>query len=349
MTEEETKPGEVKVEKKPKREINKWKIISMVLIIILAVSFLVFGTGITGMTVSTSDNTLGSEEAVSKVIGFINENLVSEGELTLVSTNEISGMYNVTFSYQDTEGSLYVTKDGNFLLLPNGGWLNIPDFEKSKQEAQQETQEQQPEEVIKTDRPEAHAFIMSYCPYGLQFLKAYIPVIELLGDKADLQVNFVHYVMHGEKEMTENTRIYCIQKDHKDKLTDYLRCFVENDDPEGCMSEAGISKSSVEMCMQQTDEEFDITKTFEESEQQFPPYPIDATLANQYGVGGSPTFVVNGVTLSVNRSPESIKQEICSAFNTPPVECEQTLSTQTEAPGIGPLESGSDSGSSGTC
>lgn len=206
-----------------------------------------------------------------------------------------------------------------------------------------------PPEVTKSDRPEAHAFIMSYCPYGLQFLKAYVPVIELLGEKADIQVNFVHYIMHGEKEMTENTRMHCIQKEEKAKFTDYLRCFVEFDDPEKCMSEAGIDSSAIDTCMETTDTEFELTKTFQESTERFPPYGVDATLAQQYGVGGSPTFGINGQQVQVNRTPEAIKQAICAAFNSPPEECSQTLSSAPEAPGLGPVGSGGGSGSQAQC
>ncbi len=204
-------------------------------------------------------------------------------------------------------------------------------------------------EVPKSDKPEAHAFIMSYCPYGIQFTKAYIPVIELLGDKADLEINFVHYIMHGEKEMTENTRMHCIQNEQKDKFTDYLRCFVEYDDPEKCMGEAGIDKNSVETCMQTTDDTFGLTKAFQESQDRFPPYALDAVLAQAYGVGGSPTFGINGQQVQVNRSPEAIKQAICSAFNSPPEECGQTLSSAPEAPGFGPVGSGGGGGSQAQC
>jgi len=49
----------------------------------------------------------------------------------------------------------------------------------------------------------------------------------------------------------------------------------------------------------------------------------------------------------VNRSPEAFKQAICQAFTNPPAECNQTLSTETASPGIGPLTGGSTS--SGSC
>jgi protein-disulfide isomerase len=257
---------------------------------------------------------------------------------------EASGMYNVTLSYQENEIPVYVTKDGNYVFL--AAPVNL---EEEIPTSEQTEQTEQPTEVVKTDRPEAHAFIMSYCPYGLQFLKAYVPVIELLGDKADLEVNFVHYIMHGEKEATENTRMYCIQNMQSDKFTDYLRCFVESTDAATCIASVGIDENSLNACMENTDQQFEITKTLEESESTYPAYAVDGVLAQQYGVGGSPTFVLNGVTVSVNRAAEAIKQAICSAFNTPPAECDTVLSTEAEAAGAGPIGSGGGSGSTATC
>jgi hypothetical protein len=212
-----------------------------------------------------------------------------------------------------------------------------------------EEQEPPTPEVPKSDNPEAHAFVMSYCPYGLQFLKAYVPVIELLGDKANLEINFVPYIMHGEKEFTENTRMYCIQKEQKEKFTDYLRCFVEAGDYEGCISKVGIDSTALDSCMQKTDDDFELTKTFTESGDQFPPYMIDAAIAQVYGARGSPTFGVNGQQVSVSRSAEAIKQAICSAFNSPPPECSQTLSSTPESPGLGPIGSGGGTDSGAQC
>lgn len=224
------------------------------------------------------------------------------------------------------------------------------DICKQSQELQPpETPELPTPEVPKSDNPEAHAFVMSYCPYGLQFMKAYVPVIELLGDKANLEINFVPYIMHGEKEFTENTRMYCIQKEQKEKFTDYLRCFVEAGDYEGCISEVGIDNSKLDACIQKTDDDFDLTKTFTESGDQFPPYMVDAAIAQVYGAGGSPTFGVNGQQVQVSRSAEAIKQAICGAFNSPPPECSQTLSSTSESPGLGPIGSGGGTDSGAQC
>ncbi|MEO0169501.1 MAG: hypothetical protein ABIL42_04710, partial [candidate division WOR-3 bacterium] len=62
--------------------------------------------------------------------------------------------------------------------------------------------------------------------------------MKLLGDKADISVHFVNYIMHGEKEVWENLRQYCIQKEQKDKFYDYMLCFVQSGDYEKCIKEA---------------------------------------------------------------------------------------------------------------
>ena len=286
-----------------------------------------------------SGNALSADEAADNAIDFINSYMLQPGTTAeLVDVTEEDYLYMITISISGQEYDTYVTKDGVMLFTSGIDITDLP-----------ETTDTTVPTTTKTDRPEAHAFIMSYCPYGLQFLKAYVPVIELLGDKADIEVNFVHYLMHGEQEMIENTRMYCIQKEQNDKFTDYLRCFVDSNDAAACIDSVGIDETSLDACMDETDQLYDITNTFEESESTYPPYPVDAVLAQQYGVGGSPTFVLNDVTLSVNRAAESVKQAICSAFNEPPAECDTVLSTETEAAGAGPIGSGGGSGSSATC
>jgi hypothetical protein len=198
--------------------------------------------------------------------------------------------------------------------------------------------------------PTANAFIMSYCPYGLQFLKAYIPVIELLGKDANLMVNFVDYAMHGEKEIIENNRMYCIQYHQNDKFTAYLRCFVQSGDAAACIESADIDSKKLESCMEDLDSEYGITALFNDqstwSGGSYPQYPVEAELNNLYGVGGSPTFVLEGTPVSVNRSPEAIKQAVCSVFASAPAACNTVLSSTAEQPSFGAMGSGTASSGS---
>ncbi len=330
-------------------KVNPWIVSTVILLLLSIVLFVrpqVFGRAVTtgAVVVKGSMEAIGSDEAGQKAVDYINNNLVQGADkATFVSAEEFTtDMYKVTTKYQGNTIDVYITKDGKWLFVSSP-------FDTTAPTTTTQPQQQPTPEVPKSDKPEAHAFVMSYCPFGLQFLKAYVPVMELLGDRADLQVNFVDYAMHGEKEVYENLRMYCIQAEQKEKFTDYLRCFVEAGDYEGCIDKVGIDKDALQTCMDETDEKFKITEKLNDKstwDGRFPPFDVEADMNSQYGVRGSPTFVLNGQRVSVDRSPEAIKDAICAAFNNPPAECEQELSTAAESPGLGPIGSGSGSASS---
>jgi len=202
-----------------------------------------------------------------------------------------------------------------------------------------------PPEVVKSDKPKVELFVMSYCPYGLQMEKAYLPVMELLKDKADLSIKFVSYAMHEKKEIDENTRQYCISKDQSSKFIAYLKCFTGKDDYKACLQSAGVNESSVNSCMAKADKEFGITEKYDDQSTwlngRFPVYPIHAGLNEQYGVQGSPTLVINGSEVSAARSPEAVKQAVCAAFNKAPSECGTKLDTASAGAGFGTASAGS--------
>ena len=74
------------------------------------------------------------------------------------------------------------------------------------------------QDLVKADKPKVELFVMSHCPYGTQAEKGMIPVVELLKDKISFEVKFVDYAMHGKKELDEQLRQYCIQKEQKAKF-----------------------------------------------------------------------------------------------------------------------------------
>jgi len=190
-------------------------------------------------------------------------------------------------------------------------------------------------DLEKTETPVADVFVMSYCPYGTQFEKALLPVVELLGDKADFHVKFVSYAMHGETEIMENTRQYCIERDYgNDELFDYLACFLEDGNYSRCIAGLDLDGEAIDSCIGETHEQLNVS--FEvPAGYSYPLYPVYAEENAEYGVGGSPTFVLNGEVLSVSRSPEAIKEAVCAAFLEPPEECSQTLSSEGASPGFG--------------
>jgi len=60
----------------------------------------------------------------------------------------------------------------------------------------------------------------------------------------------------------------------------------------------------------------------------------EVALNKKYGISGSPQLIVNGVEYQgtrSTRSSNSYKNQICAAFNNPPQECSQDLSSQSSA------------------
>jgi len=294
---------------------NYWAISTVVLAVLLII-VLVFPRGTSGV---------GTTAAAEKVINFVEEN---GGEATLVSTGEENGLYKITISIQGQAMPVYVTKDGKY-LMPNAIPLEL-DIDANNANPSNT----QPIDVPKSDKPIVEAFVFSYCPYGLQFEKALAPVYGLLKNKADINLVTIG-AMHGEYEKQESLRQLCIQKNYgKDKLWAYLDKFMVDTAVGACSSNEACSKPLVEVIM--TSLGIDKAKINAcMPTDGLTLYDTDGVRAQALGISGSPTFVINGVEVSVGRTPDAIKTAICNAFNTAPSECSGNLSTSAATAGFG--------------
>lgn len=319
--------------KSTKKNINIWMIVSVVLFLLLISSVIWFnGFGLKNLIFKNSD------KVAQTTLDFIDKNMLAEGyKASLVESKQLqNGLYEIKFKVEDQEFTFYVSSDGK-TLFPQGV------------EMVASTEEQ---EVPKADKPSVQLFVMSYCPYGLQAEKMYLPVFNLLKDKADISIHFVSYAMHEKKEIDENLRQYCIQKEQPEKYPAYLSCFVKAGDSEKCLGEASIDKTKIDSCIAQTDQQYNVTTQYNDQSTwlngQYPKFDVEADLNEQYDIKGSPTIVINGKVVNVDpRSPEKFKEVICQAFNTPPAECSQKLSEDTVSTGFG--EGSSTSASDGSC
>jgi len=203
--------------------------------------------------------------------------------------------------------------------------------------------------IEKRDKPTVDVFVMSHCPYGTQVEKGIIPVQKLLGGKADINIKFVHYIMHGKKEADEQTKQYCIDKEQKNKFWSYLECFLENGDSKNCLEINNVDMELLENCIKTADTEFSITKNLNNATSSLPVFKIHESLSIQYGVQGSPTVVVNGKTIETQRDSESLKQAICCGFTNKPRECQQSLATTTPSAGFGFQTSPQDNNAPASC
>jgi hypothetical protein len=238
------------------------------------------------------------------------------------------------------EFSSYVSQDGRF-VFPEG--YSLDDAISLEESAEVE--------VTKADRPDIKLFVMSYCPYGLQAQKMFLPVYELLKDKADMGIYFVNYIMHEKQEIDENLNQYCLQKEQPEKYGDYLDCFVQSGNTATCLSQVEADQEKLSACTTQTDQEYSIYSLYSDKSSwlggYYPRFDVNTDLNEKYDVQGSPTIVINDQVVNVNsRSPEGFKNIVCQAFSSEPEECSQLLSEEVPSAGIG---SGVSASSDGSC
>jgi len=313
-----------------KKELTKKILIAMFAVV--AVSALM-GTFV---LVIPPKNQKGENFLVEKAMAQVNKILSPFGKSAqLVTWQKESEGYKINFKIDNKEYSVFMTKDGKYLFPSEA---NLMAEESTGTEQKPNENQKTAEAPEKKGRPDVKLFVMSYCPFGLQMQKALLPVWKLLKDKTDFGIYLVDYIMHGKKEMEENLRQYCIEKEQKEKYLAYLECFVKDGNSENCLKKSEIDKNKLENCQKSTDKEFKISENFTETG--YPPFVVHKDLNEKYGVKGSPTLVINDKVVEITeRSPEKVKEAICKDISNPPKECEQKLSEKAFSPGFGLTES----------
>ncbi len=279
---------------------------------------------------------LSAKEVGDLVMKYIKANVNGGDTASLTSIVQDGDVYKLQLSINGQTYDSYASRDGK-LLFPSG--YSLVEATSTTQNQSDNSSSTNPQ-IPKADKPDVKLFVMSYCPYGLQAEKMYLPVYNLLKDKTDMGVYFVDYIMHGKQELDENLRQYCIQKDQKDKYSAYLSCFAATGNSDTCLTQANINKDQVDNCVFDTDSTFKITTSYNHKETwlsgTYPLFDVEKDLNQKYSVQGSPTIVINDQEVDVSpRSPEKFKEIVCQTFNNQPAECSQTLSNETPATGIG--------------
>ncbi len=310
---------------KPKiKKIQMWQIATGVLGLLFIASIFTNGFNSSCGTAGA----LSAQEAADKAVTFLNANVLEGATATAGAVEEKEGLYNIKLNIAGREYDSYVTKDAK-LLFPSG-------IDMTEEVPAASTQQQQAAQNLpKTAKPKIDLYIMSYCPYGLQAQQGMYPVAELLGNSIEFNVKWVPYAMHGRKEVDENTRQYCIQKEQKSKYVAYMGCFSTSTDASSCGEEAGIDEDMVAACIEEANEEFKINEDYDAQDTwlsgRFPIYRVDKEEADALGVRGSPTIFINGVQYGGARTPEAYKAAICGAFTNAPSACGSTLSSTAAA------------------
>jgi hypothetical protein len=349
---EEEKKEATQSEEKCKCEKYKKHLPKIVAVVLLVVALGAFGY----YKLIWSKHNLTQKQAKTKVEDFINKNLMQGGaKANITSVTKENGMYKVMVEIgegaQKQTITSYLSVDGT-KFFPSV--MDIVETEK-QMASQAQAQAKPAAEIPKTDKPTVELFVMSYCPYGTQIEKGILPVISALGTKIDYKLKFVSYAMHDKKELDENLRQYCIQKNQPAKLSAYLTCFLKKGEgtEASCMTSSGVTATAVATCMKQADTQFNVTKNFEDKstyQGTFPPFEVDKADNEKYGVKGSPALIVNGVEASsAGRDSASLLKSICAGFKTEPKECSTSLSSTAPAAGFGEGAAAAGSASGAAC
>lgn len=305
------------------------KITPIVLVVALAIiGFISFSP--------SAKKDVGKEKAATIAEEFINEYLMEPGsKASIVNITEEYGLYKIGVDITTSVVDSYLSKDGK-LFFPQA--LNIAEINGEETPANNAASTPVAEITNKTDKPVVELFVMSHCPYGTQMEKGILPVIEALGDSIDFQLKFNSYAMHGEVELIEQMNQYCIMTEQEDVFLDYLNCFLVAGDSESCLASANVNTKKMESCFETTEDEYKILDNFENKvgyQGDYPGFSLQEADNTKYGVGGSPTLVINGQTISSGRDSASLLYTVCSAFNTQPDACFSALSNASPAPGFG--------------
>lgn len=316
----------------PKSIVWTLGIISVILSILFITSLATQGFTKGSQTIS-SKNWLSEKDVETKVSSYLNTAL--QGQSSSISSIKDEGdLYAIKLNIGGKAYDSYARKDGS-LLFPQG--IDLSQNSNTPSTASAPTPQQT--NVPKTDKPTVELFVMSHCPYGTQAEKGILPAVRTLGDKVDFKVKFVYYAMHGQKEVDEQLNQYCIQKEQNDKYLPYLACFLNASQSEGCLKTAKVDVAKMNTCVKATDTEFSITKSYNDQSTwlsgRFPLFNTDAADNKKYGVGGSPTLIINGVQSNAGRDSASYLSAICNAMTNKAPECNTQLSTQAEGPGFG--------------
>ena len=305
---------------KIKSKSNIWFVVFVILFLVLIASIWTRGFGIKNLLSGGP-----KEEIAKKSIDFINKNLLSNGitaSLSSISLDD-SGLYKLKIKIQDQELEVYVSRDGN-MIFPQGIKITA-------------TQNQKPKEIPKTEVPDAKLFVMSFCPYGNQAEDAMMPVINLLKDKAKIELHYIvskagnkYQSLHGDQELNQDIREICVQKYQKDKLWDFIKEINSkatsqnvNAKWEGIAKNLGIDVNQIKQC--QTDEGPTLLNQ-------------EIKLTDKYKISGSPTLLINETIFQGSRTSEAYKEAICSGFKVAPQECNKKLSSTTSNASSGGCE-----------
>jgi len=288
--------------------------------------------------------TISPTEAGSKVMKFVNQQLGGRATSSLESVTSSNGVYKLTLKINSKEVPLYLSQDGSLLFLDT---INLDKFFQSQKKSQKKIT---CKDIPKVDKPELKAFVVSYCPYGLQAQRILSNIVENIPElKNNIRVEYIGSVengkitsMHGDKEAQENLRQICLREEQPSTYWNYISCHIKKGEVNPCLTSAKVDTKKLANCI--SDENRGLA------------YARKDFLDNKkYGINGSPEYVLDNKVINEQnldfggRSAEAFKNLICCAFSKKPQFCSKTLDKDIAATYFSVNYSKDKKGNSGTC
>ncbi len=277
---------------------------------------------------------MSAKSVAQKSVNYVDKNLLQQGQTaTLVSYSEESGLIKLKINIGGKDYDSYATKDGK-IFLPQGFLMDAKAGQATTQNQNNtNTASNQPSEkaassLAKVDKPFLEAYIVSRCPFGMQWTRAAEEVLKNIPALAgNIKVRYMEtYLdgqfssMHGSAEELENRRQICVREEQPDKYWAYTACQLKADGKTTeCEKAVGIDSNKLASCLSDKNRGLKYSKE-------------DADLTLKYGITGSPTLVLNGTVVGdVGRSADALKTAVCNSFVKQPDFCSKQLNTADAA------------------
>jgi len=311
---------------------------------ILVVGGLIYANSNPNILASLNIFGASNDQLAKKAIDYINNNDLTQSTASLVSVSEESGLVKIEIEIGGDKFDSYVTKDGKLLfpqVIKMEGAKNNNSNATAGTEPTEEDIQKAIAEIQKTDSPMLEAYIVSGCPFGLQMQRMMADAVNSVPQLAQyIKSRYMGSISNGKiysmhdsdssgnpipngAEAKENLRQICIREEQASKYWSYVACYIKAGDATGCEKSAGIDSAKLSACISAPSRGLAYAKE-------------DFDLNTKYSVTGSPTLILGEKKVSEfyfgGRSSDAVKKIVCTAFNSQPSFCSQTLNTAESAP-----------------
>ena len=172
-------------------------------------------------------------------------------------------------------------------------------------------------------------YVMSQCPYGTQVEDAVKPVLELLGESVDFELNFIandngdgtFRALHGQTEVDGNIAQLCAAKYNPDKYMEMVVCMNKDmrsipGNWESCASQSNLEVDKIKQCFEGNEGEELLRASIQKT--------------NAIGATGSPTILLNGNRYNGGRDSLSFQRALCTSLQGHPA-CDEMPACGTDA------------------